>query len=145
LVVVLGVAAFVVGIAPITYEHDPTPPICTEGDPADPVDAGTCVDVNGTDTIYEECGSLFMPKTPVVDECAGALTPLRMAVALLTAGAIVLAVLGAKTSGSMGRQHTRAWEAFLVGGVFAAFLAGWTLVAWAITNLAAWESSQALP
>jgi hypothetical protein len=131
----LGVAAFVVGLVPITYVEDPTPPICVDD---------VCVDANGRDTVSEECGSLFLPNvvwTHSRDECAGALLPLRITEGLLTVGAVVLGIAGAKRSGSVGRNHTRAWDAFLVCGVLAAFLLVWMLAAWPITHLLAMESS----
>ena len=132
----LGVAAFVVGLPPITYADDPTPMTCA--------DNGVCTDVDGTDTVYIECGSVFLPNmvsTSDIGECAGALQARRITEGLLTAGAILLALLGAKKSRSVGRKHARAWEAFLVGGVLAAFLAVWMLAAGVITTVGAWEPS----
>jgi hypothetical protein len=133
----LGIVAFAVGFVPVTYTHDPTPQICTDN-------GLSCHDVDGTDTIFIECGSVFLPdfvSTRAVGKCAGTLQARRITVGLLTAGAILLALLGAKKSGSVGRTHTRAWDAFLVGGVFAVFMVVWTLAAWAITTAGALDSS----
>jgi hypothetical protein len=137
LVAGMGVAAFVVGLPPITYAHDPTPQTC--------VDNGrVCTDVDGTDTVYIECGSVFLPNlvsTGDIGECEGALLVRRITIGLLASAAILLALLGAKKSGSVGREHTRAWDEFLVGGAFAAFLAVWMLAAGVITAVGAWEPS----
>lgn len=132
----LGVAAFVVGLPPITYASYTTREICT--------DSGICNEIDGVDADYTECGSVFLPNlvsTSEIGECEGALLVRRITIGLLASAAILLALLGAKKSGSVGREHTRAWDAFLVGGAFAAFLAVWMLAAGVITSLGAWEPS----
>ena len=128
----LGVAAFAVGLPPITY--DPRPMTCT--------DDGVCTDVTGDGLI--ECGSVFVPNFVTMSdrgECARALQARRITEGLVTAGVILLALLGAKKSRSVGHKHTRAWDAFLAGGVFAAFLAVGTLAAAVLAYLSAWEQS----
>jgi hypothetical protein len=92
LVAGIGVATFVVGLPPITYADDPTPMTCVD-------DGRVCTDVDGTDTIFIECGSVFLPNlvsTSDIGECEGALLVRRITIGVLASAAILLALLGAK-------------------------------------------------
>jgi len=132
----LAVAAFVVGIPPITHEDNPTPEVCT--------DDGFCTDADGTDSTFTECGSVFLTNsvsTFEVGGCEGALRARRLTELSLAAGAVLLAVFGARRSVSVWRMRTRAWEAFFAVGVFATFLFVWTLLAWLLEHLSAYEPS----
>ena len=95
-----------------------------------------------TGSTSTECGSVLMPNfvsTFSRGTCEDTLAVPRIVVISFSAAAAVGSRFGAARSGSVGRMHTRAWEALLVVGVLAVFLLVWALMAWVFANLAAYE------
>ena len=91
-----------------------------------------------------ECGSVLMPNfvsTFSSGACEDTLMPPRIATLSLSAVAALGARVSAVKSRSVGRSHTAAWDASLVVGVFATFLFVWTVAAYLLANLGAYEPS----
>ncbi len=96
------------------------------------------------DTLSVDCGSVFLPNfvsTSTHGACEDELAAPRLAILAMAGAVIVLTRFAAANSGSVGRIHTRAWDASLVIGVFAAFVLVWSFFAWLVAAGGAYEPS----